>query len=202
MVSVIIPTLNRPDLLANCLESIGDGPEVIVVDEGLSYGEHCNLGAQRASGDVFVFLNDDTEVSPGWLDALTRSFIDERVGIVGCRLVYPDGKIQHAGVYFESPGGVLTARNQLLDAQSRWVEAVTGACMAVRAETFDQLGGFDVGYVNGYEDVDLCLAARRDGWRIWYTNETTVVHHESQSGRARWTHVNQNVQRLQEKWAA
>lgn len=199
MISVVIPTLNRSDLLARCLEALAD-EDVCVVGEGLSFAEHCNLGAARTNGDLIVFLNDDTVPHPGWLEALTRAFKDERVGMTGAKLLYPDGSIQHSGVYLDRPGGVLTAHNRTTDAPSRFVQAVTGACMCVRRTAFEDLGGFDAGFVNGYEDVDLCLRFGEAGWRIWYERDAVVTHHESASGPARWTHVRENVARLQEKW--
>ncbi len=201
MISIVIPTLNRADLLGRCIAALSRTAleaEIVIVGEGLSFAEHCNLGAQRAKGDILIFLNDDTEPQPGWLEPLVASFEDPEVGIAGSRLVYPDGRIQHAGVYFDRPGGVLTAHNVTTDEPTRDVAAVTGACLAVRQELFD---GFDEGFVNGYEDVDLCLRVTQAGWRIRYVTESVVVHHESQSGPARWTHVRHNIERLQEKWA-
>ena len=201
MTVIVIPTLDRSDLLANCLtalEQTAPGVPVEVVGFGWDFAEHCNYGAQTA-GDPIVFLNDDTEPSPGWLQALCEPFSDPRVGIVGARLTYPDGRIQHAGVYLDRPGGVLTAHNVLTDEPSRNVEAVTGACMAVRRECWDELDGFDPAYRNGYEDIDLCLRARAAGWTVRYAAESRGVHHESQSGPARWAHVNENVKRLQEQ---
>lgn len=193
---IIVPTIfARPDLLAQCLASVGSA----VVVSGGTFAENCNRGAEVDS-DFYVFLNDDTVVPEGWLDHLLAPFSDPQVGIVGCRLTYPDGRIQHAGVYLDNPGGVLTAYNRTEDSPSRVVEAVTGACMAVRASCFWDLDGFDESFVNGYEDVDLCLRAHAAGWTVRYTDQVTVVHHESQSGPARWTHVRENVQRLQEKW--
>jgi GT2 family glycosyltransferase len=197
-VSIIIPTLNRSDLLENCTACLST--EYVVVDEGLPFAEHCNIGASYVHGDILLFLNDDTEPQPGWLEPIQEAFDDPRVGIVGSRLIYPDGRIQHAGVYLAQPG-VLTAYNELEDLPSREVEAVTGACLAIRKTLFNELDGFDEGYVNGYEDVDLCLRARAAGWTIRYVAESTVVHHESQSGAARWTHVHHNIERLQERWA-
>lgn len=194
---IVIPTLNRDDLLAGCLERL-DGENVQVVGFGWPFAEHCNYGA-TFPGDPIVFLNDDTLPEAGWLDALQEPFADPQVGITGCRLTYPDGRIQHAGVYLDCPGGILTAHNVTTDEPSREVEAVTGACLAVRRACWDELAGFDTGFVNGYEDVDLCLRARAAGWRVWYTNRGSVVHLESQSGPARWTHVTPNVRRLQDK---
>lgn len=195
---VVVPTLNRGDLLAQCVDAVQTtaGLTPVVVDLGWPFAEHCNYGATWP-GDPIVFLNDDTIPQDGWLDALLAPFADPTVGITGCRLTYPDGTIQHAGVYLDRPGGVLTAHNVTSDEPSRDVEAVTGACMAVRRECWSQLDGFDTGYVNGYEDVDLCLRARAAGWTVRYTADGTVVHLESQSGPARWTHVRHNVERLQ-----
>lgn len=198
---MVIPTIYaRPELLNKARDAVlATGAQLIIADDDVPFAENCNTGAEYASGDVLVFLNDDTEPQPGWLDALFAEFDDPRVGVAGCRLVYPDGRIQHAGVGLRRAGGLLEAYNILDDLPSRDVEAVTGACLAIRREAFEDLGGFDVRYVNGYEDVDLCLRARADGWRIRYTDQATVIHHESQSGAARWSHVRENVQRLQEQ---
>lgn len=199
-ISVVIPTIYaNPILLARARNGVyATGATLVVADDpNASFAENCNTGAQYAPGEILVFLNDDTEPQDGWLGALCRPFDDPRVGITGARLTYPDGRIQHAGVYLDSPGGVLTAHNVLTDEPSREVEAVTGACMAVRREAWTQLGGFDVGYINGYEDVDLCLRARAEGWQVWYCADAHVIHHESQSGPARWTHVRENIERLQ-----
>lgn len=199
--SIVIPTLHaNPELLSRCRAALGD-TKTIIADDPVSFAHNCNTGAKYVSGDVIVFLNDDTLPQPGWLDALLSAFDHFEVGIAGARLVYPDGRIQHAGVYLDWPGGVLTAHNELRDLPSRSVEAVTGACLAIRKTLFEDLGGFDAGFVNGYEDVDLCLRARADGWSIRYVAEATVIHYESQSGAARWSHVRENIQRLQEKWA-
>lgn len=156
------------------------------------------MGAAYTHGDPIIFLNDDTEPQAGWLGMLD-AFDNPEVGIVGCRLVYADGLIQHAGVYLACEGGTLTAYNVHDDLPSREVEAVTGACLAIRRDLFDELDGFDEGYRNGYEDVDLCLRARAAGWKVWYVAEATVVHHESQSGPRRWESVRENVERLQVK---
>jgi GT2 family glycosyltransferase len=198
---IVIPTLDRSDLLADCLTALArtaPNVPVEVVGFGWDFAAHCNYGAQ-SPGDPIVFLNDDTEPAAGWLQALCAPFSDPQVGIVGARLTYPDGRIQHAGVYLDRPGGVLTAHNVLTDEPSRDVEAVTGACLAIRRTTWDELDGFDTAYRNGYEDIDLCLRARAAGWTVRYAADSHVVHHESQSGPARWAHVNQNVIRLQEQ---
>jgi GT2 family glycosyltransferase len=129
-----------------------------------------------------------------------HAFEDPGVGIVGCKLVDPNGDLQHTGIYFGLADGIVTAYNRLEEAPSGEVVAVTGACLMVRSDLFRELGGFDEGFRNGYEDVDLCLRARAKGWKVWYCADSVVMHHESQSGPARWTWVRENMQRLQDKW--
>jgi GT2 family glycosyltransferase len=79
---------------------------------------------------------------------------------------------------------------------------VTGACLAIRADTFAALGGFDEGFVNGYEDVDLCLACLGAGLRVVYEPASTITHHESQSGPERFARASDNIARLRNKWSA
>lgn len=199
-VSVIIPTLD-PDapLTKQCLRHIGDGPEVIVAHDTnrTGFAATCNRGATQATGDVLVFLNDDTIPQPGWLDAIEAAVTDDR--IVGGLMVYPDGNIQHSGVFFRRRNGTLEAYNRQTTAPSGEVPAVTGACLAITRKRWDDLGGFDGGYLNGYEDVDICLRHREAGGHVWYAAECVVVHLESQSP-GRFTHAQQNVARLQARW--
>ncbi len=202
---IIIPTIHaRPDLLNGCVEGVIEttGQKPVVVSGG-SFADNCNAGGSGSAADVFVFLNDDCELLANWLPPLLAAFENPKVGIAGSKLVYPDGRLQHAGVSFRHRNGLLEAFNITdCDAPTRTVEAITGACMAVRRDCWAELGGFDAGYVNGYEDVDLCLRAREAGWQIRYVRESVVVHLESQSGQARWTHVRHNIARLQERWNA
>lgn len=153
-----------------------------------------NLAAAETDADVLVFLNNDTVVlSPDWLDELAAQAMRPEVGVVGCRLVYGDGAIQHAGfVAREQREGFLThegvgapgsdpgylGRHGLL----RSAVAVTGACMAVRAEIFRRLGGFDAASfpVEG-NDVDLCLRAQSEGLRVLYDPYATLYHLESRT---------------------
>lgn len=205
-VSIVVPTIHaNEEMLSECLIAINataPDAEVLLMDDG-SFAENCNAGAAQASGDILLFLNDDTVPAPGWLDTLLEAFLDPDVGIAGSCLRYPHTlALQHAGVYFDAPGGVLTAHNVTneLDNLTRDVDAVTGACLAIRAHLFNEAYGFDPTFVNGYEDVDLCLRVRSAGWRIRYVAESVVLHHESASGDARWTHVGSNVARLQALW--
>lgn len=219
-VSVVVLHYGRHTLTDACLNAIDAGPEVVLVDndpgyihdrvdvlvrprKNVGYARGCNLGAAVAAGDIVVFLNNDTEPLDGWLAPLVEAFNDPDVGIVGAKLLYPDGRVQHAGVdIYRDDHDVLTgvhAASSLADV-GRPVQAVTGACMAVRSELFDTLGGFCEEFWNGYEDVDLCLAARSGGWTIRYEPRSVVVHHESASGPERWTKVRENIALLQQRW--
>lgn len=201
-VTVVIPTIRaNPAMLAACIEGVRQTTGLKpLVAEGGTFAENCNEGARGTDG-VVVFLNDDCECLEGWLAPLAAAFEDPKVGIAGSKLVYPDGRLQHAGVGLRTIGGVLEAYNVTLgDFLTRDVEAVTGACLAIRADLFDELGGFDESFRNGYEDVDLCLRASVAGWRIRYVRESVVIHHESQSGAPRWAHVRENIALLQERW--
>lgn len=230
MISIVIPAFNRAELTEQCLRSVEKytaGAELVLVDNASTdgtpdlygrfdivvrnrrnwgFGRACNQGAAVSSGQTFVFLNNDTEVTFRWLEPLVAAA--ERFGIAGPKLVYPDGKIQHAGVrLFRDGAGVLTAENigrgepdEGYD-EPATVDAVTGACLAVRRDVFAKAGGFDLKYHNGYEDVDLCLTAKtQPGVECRYVPSSKVVHLESASGPERWTRVNENIRRLQDKW--
>jgi GT2 family glycosyltransferase len=221
LTSIIIPVYGDPALLTACMVAIveADTPphELVLVDNGTGvvlpeaadmvvineqnqgFAKACNQGAEAASGDVLVFLNVDTEPQPGWLPPLVAPLTDPVVGATGARLIYPNGAVQHAGIELFRHKRDLAARNIKDDLPSRDVEGVTGACLAVRADVFAKVGGFDESYWNGYDDVDLCLKIRVVGFRIEYVAESTVVHHESATGPERWSKVNENVARLQ-KW--
>lgn len=225
---MIVPAYNRADLTEQCLLSLRDldDVEIVLVDNGSTdrtpalysladevvrfrhnegFAKGCNAGADRAHRDLLVFLNNDTIPQAGWLEPLVDTL--DTVACAGSLLVYPDGTVQHAGVRLQEVNGVLTAfnigRGQPLTPdllEPRDVDAVTGACMAVRAKAFWHAQGFDERYWNGYEDVDLCLKLRDRGYRIRYVPQSRVVHLESESGPERWTAVQANVARLQERW--
>lgn len=170
----------------------------------------CNDGAAAAGQvDYLVFLNNDTVPLPGWLDALVdEAEADPRVGAVGSKLLYPDGTVQHAGVvigqdrwprhlYAGFPG------NHPAVDRSREVAATTAACVLIRRESFEGLGGFDTAYVNGYEDVDLCLrlAEERDE-QVLYCARSVLYHLESVT---RWSDtrtegIEHNSKLFRERW--
>ena len=199
--SVVIPTVDRFDLCEQAVSAVKDTcrAEVVVKRDWHSEGfaTTCNLGAKEATADVLVFLNDDTIPQPGWLDPLLAVVDDDT--IAGSLLVYPDGRVQHSGVFLRRRGGLLEAYNRTRSAPSGEVPAVTGACLAVTRSTWERLGGFDEGYRNGYEDVDLCLRHRQAGGTVRYVAESIVVHFESRSP-GRFDHKDRNIDLLQQRW--
>lgn len=205
--TIVIPTINaRPDLLNACTDECARtmrfGDSLLVVESG-TFAENCNGGSALTESDVIIFLNDDCKPDQDdWIDRLLDPLQDPTVGIVGCRLIYPTGKLQHTGIYFDiDENGHLHGINRTWDVPSGPVDAVTAACLAIRTTVFRDLDGFDEAFVNGNEDVDLCLRARQAGHTVYYQADCTVIHHESQSGPARWTHVAQNVALLNERWS-
>jgi GT2 family glycosyltransferase len=220
--SIIIPLYNRWDLTEACVRALHKtvplNHEIILVDNASTdftakaivdvrnpinrgFAVACNQGAEHASGDVLVFLNNDTQPTPGWLEHLLYA-VGSGAMIAGPLLVYPTGETQSAGIGidFAEPPGREAVNRQGDHPRSEQVDAVTGACLAIRRTDFEMLGGFDEGYWNGYEDVDLCLTARAAGGTVVYEPASVVIHHESQSGPERWTGVAANVARLRDKW--
>jgi len=196
-------TDETPALLA------GLGGDVAVVTNWTNRGfaRACNQGARLARSDRLVFVNNDVEVAPGWLGALLGTLDEPGVGIAGAVLHLPDGTVQHAGVTLVDDGhllsGVHVGAGQRMADDVSWPArpaVVTGALMAVRRDAFWAAGGFDEGYWNGNEDVDLCLKLREAGWEVALASRCRAIHHESRSGPARWERVAENVARLTFRW--
>ncbi|MEW6749561.1 MAG: glycosyltransferase [Candidatus Latescibacterota bacterium] len=179
--------------------------KVLRNEENVGFARACNQAAREARGEYLVFLNNDTVPQPGWLEALVRTAdADARIGVVGARLLYPGTRrVQHAGLALR--GGIPEHVGRGADALDPTVTAprdldmVTGACMLVRRSLFAELEGFDTGYQNGVEDVDLCLRARDRGWRVTYCPDCVVEHHEGKS-QGRYDHVQENLQRFAARW--
>ncbi|HCR19834.1 MAG TPA: hypothetical protein DIU35_20345, partial [Candidatus Latescibacteria bacterium] len=187
------------------LDSLGDDVEVVLNDENLGFARGNNVGAARAEGEYLLFLNNDTIPHDGWLDALLlEADSGSDVGVVGPKLVYPDtGRIQHAGL--ELVNGVPDHVHRHVDAddpavnRARDLDMVTGACLMIRRTLFEGLDGFDDGYVNGVEDVDLCLRARDAGYRVRYCPSSVLDHFEGTS-EGRFDHVRPNLERFVGRW--
>ncbi len=186
--------------------------KAVISGENLGFAQGCNAGAAVACGKYLLFLNNDMEVTPNWLDPLVTTLDhDPRVGIVGAKLLFPDGTIQHGGVavvevhterltfggihLFYKHDGDFPGANR-----PQQMQVVTGACLLIRPEIFEAVGGFDAEYWNGNEDVDLCLKAGREGWLVVYRPECEIIHYESQSGPQRWAKVEHNLQVFMKKW--
>lgn len=183
---------------STALGLVPDADAVLENGRNLGFAKACNQGADNASGDVLVFLNVDTEVRDSWLAPLVAALSIPGIGIAGSRLVYPDGRIQHSGIAMSG----LAAENRHDEHPSGRVDAVTGACLAIRRDTFFDLGCFDEGYFCGNEDIDLCLTAREHGIGCWYCAGSVVMHHESATGPERWSALAANIERLHRKWAS
>jgi len=172
----------------------------------------CNRGAEVASGEILVFLNNDTLPLPGWLPPLLRLLRDKPdAGAVGGKLVYPDGRLQEAGgVIFSDGSGLNFGKNEDADDPVynfvREVDYCSGALLATRRSLFLELGGFDLRYEPAYyEDTDYCFSLRRHGYRVYYQPESAIVHFEGatsgtdlQAGVKRYQTVNQA--KFIEKW--
>ncbi len=154
-----------------------------------NYAVMNNLGAARASGDVFIFVNDDVEpLTPAWLSELLAHAVRREVGAVGAHLLYPSGATQHAGIVIGTRGSAWhLCRNMFAADYWQWlpftrnVSAVTGACLAMRKDVFRQLRGFDPCFPINYNDIDLCLRARAAGYEIVLEPSALLRHYESQS---------------------
>ena len=148
-----------------------------------------NAAAATCTSDLLLFMNNDiVAASEGWLHALVELAQRSEVGAVGARLVYPDGRLQHAGVVLGMQGIASHLFNGLpkgwsgyfgWDRTVRAYSAVTGACMMVRRSVFEQLGGFDERYPVAFNDLDFCLRLGEAGYRVLYTPHAELTHYES-----------------------
>jgi GT2 family glycosyltransferase/glycosyltransferase involved in cell wall biosynthesis len=241
-ISIIIPVHNNLAYTAHCLNSIaehddGSAFEIVVVDDcstddthdylqrcqgvrvirneqNLGFIGSCNAGATHAQGEFLVFLNNDTQVTKGWLEALLLPFYSQgNVGIVGAKLVYPDGTLQEAGgIVFKDGSGWNYGRGGAPDAPSvqflSEADYVSGACLAIARERFLDLGGFDSNYAPAYyEDTDLCLKVWQQGLRVLYQPMCTIIHFEGvsngtseSSGIKKYQAVNRS--KFQKRWSS
>ena len=170
----------------------GSNVRVAIVPERFNFARMCNRGASLARGDAILFFNNDLEVvEPDWLGEMVECLSLDDAGIVGARLTYPSGTVQHNGVivglgqaaghwYIEAEGDEPGPMGRFAIRQT--LSAVTGACMLVAKPCFETLGGFDEErFAIAYNDIDLCLRARSAGFRTIWTPFAHLVHHESAS---------------------
>jgi GT2 family glycosyltransferase len=239
-VSIVIPAHGQLPMTLRCLHSIALAGssipyEVILVDDAsqpaLSHALNAvpglrvarlearqgfvgaaNAGAHWARATLLVFLNNDTAVCPGWLEALANRLQRPGVGLVGGQLISPDGEVQEAGGIIWSDGSASNYGRGMHPyapavSFSRSVDYCSGACLMIRRTHFEELGPFDAIYAPGYyEDVDLAFAVRRHGLSVEYEPRARVYHYEGgtagtdlEVGMKRFQRRNHRV--FSEKWA-
>lgn len=187
-VCVVVSGNAPPTVEASLRSSYGDRITVLRLDEPFNYAASINAGVRATSGGVVLTLNDDTEVlEPDWLRRMVEHVLRPDVGVVGAKLLYPDGTVQHAGVcsnmygmpYHPStgrPDGTGYLGDLVLDLDYL---AVTGACQVVRRSVFWSVGGYDTALPLNYNDVDFCLKVRTLGLGVVQANGAVLRHHES-----------------------
>lgn len=177
---------------------VSEFPEVKFVQspENIGFGRSNNLGFDSVTGEALLLLNPDTELRPGAVAELLKNLEQmPDVGIVGARLLNSDGSLQYSSVHplpspwnaaFDTDWGRRrwwSRKGPPADSDAREVEAVSGACMMLRSETFRRLGGFDSRYFMYAEDMDLCFRIRSSNLRILHAPRAVVLHHGGGSSR-------------------
>ena len=203
---VIVVDDASTDLTNTMLAAYQDRIQVVRHAKNAGFATACNDGAAVAAGRYLVFLNNDTIPQRGWLDTLT-DYLDANSGVAaaGGKLLFTDGRVQHAGVtigvdrfpwhlYAGFPGEHPAVNT------SRRVQIVTGACMAIRREIFEELGGFDASFQNGYEDVDLCLRIAELGHAIYYCHTSVLYHLEALTRESRADELDRNLSLYRSRW--
>ena len=191
-VVVVADIHTDPRVRAVAEERFGGRLTWVEFDKPFNFSEQINLGVLNSRGDHLLLLNDDIEITtPNWIESMLMYSAQEAIGAVGVKLVYGDGRLQHAGVTTanaesgpahvcmgfpgDAPGSfsVLRLGNNYL--------AVTAAAMMTRRDAFFEVGGFSEQFPSSYNDVDYCLKLRETGYRVAFNPEVELVHHESAS---------------------
>lgn len=242
-VSIVIPVYNQVHYTYACLVSIlehtrdvsyevliaddvstdatarlGDFAEGLVIcrnEENQGFLKNCNQAAAKARGEYIMFLNNDTQVTAGWLSSLVGLIeSDASIGMVGSKLVYPDGRLQEAGGIIWSDGsgwnyGRLDDPDKPEYNYVKEVDYISGAAILLPARLWKQLSGFDTRFAPAYcEDSDLAFAVRKAGYRVVYQPLSKVIHFEGISngtdvqGTGLKRYQLENSKKLKEKWAA
>jgi GT2 family glycosyltransferase len=181
---------------------------VSYLDSEVNISKKMNLGASIAKGELLLLVNDDIEIlASNWIEHLLFHFEKPHVGVVGAKLLYPDGKIQHAGVV--SNKGYCDHVRRLFPGEEagyffsttsvRNYQAVTGAVMLVRRKIYEELGGFQEVLPMNLNDIDFCFRVKKAGFTIVYEPKSVLEHLESAS---REFQDRRETENFQERWAA
>ena len=241
-VSIVIPAYNQIEYTYACLASIienskGCEYEVILADDlstdatrnidkyvenivisrpdtNKGFLLNCNLAASKARGEYILFLNNDTKVCENWLSSLVELIeSDESIGMVGSKLVYPDGRLQEAGGIVWSDGsawnyGRMDDPDKCEYNYVKEVDYISGAAIMIRADLWKSIGGFDERYAPAYcEDSDLAFEVRKAGYKVMYQPQSVVIHFEGVSngtdveGSGLKRYQIENSEKLKQKWA-
>jgi len=241
LVSLIIPAYNQANYTLACIQSIVENTstipyEIILMDdkspeedarnlkyfiegitfisneENLGFLRNCNKGADLAKGKYILFLNNDTNVQPNWLNSLVELIeSDDSIGMVGSRLVYPDGRQQEAGgiIWNDASGWNFGRLDDPMKPEYNYVKEVdyiSGAAIMIKSDLWNTIGGFDERYTPAYyEDTDLAFEVRAHGYKVMYQPKSIVIHFEGisngtdlGSGIKKYQVVNN--QKFLEKW--
>jgi GT2 family glycosyltransferase len=166
--------------------------QVIPYDQPFNYSKINNYAVQKGpDADLLLFLNDDTEViTTDWLERLAQHIGRDNTAVVGAKLLYGNNDMQHAGVIIGCGGIAGHSHRRVPDHSPGYfmrphvvqnVSAVTGACMMISRDAFDEVGGFEESLPKAFNDIDLCLKVRERGYHVVYTPYVRLFHHESVS---------------------
>jgi GT2 family glycosyltransferase len=180
--------------------------------QNAGFVESCNRGARASKGNYILFLNNDTMVTKNWLPPLLEVTKREDVGAVGSKLVYPDGTLQEAGglIWNDGSGWNYGRGDDLNEPEYNYVREVdycSGACLLLKRELFEKVGGFDERFKPAYcEDTDLCFSLRKLGYKVMYQPMSVVVHFEGVTcgtdiSRGIKQYQDINRQKFVEKWS-
>ncbi len=216
--NVAYEILIADDVSTDATERLGDFAEGLVIcrnKENQGFLRNCNQAAEKARGKYIMFLNNDTQVTEGWLSSLVRLIeSDDTIGMVGSKLVYPDGRLQEAGGIIWSDGsgwnyGRLDDPDKPEYNYVKDVDYISGAAILLPVWLWKQIGGFDTRFAPAYcEDSDLAFEVRRAGYRVVYQPLSKVIHFEGVSngtdveGTGLKRYQVENSRKLKEKWAA